>query len=116
MLLQPRHSSRHSSSYASRHLPSHAISPAIAFLRGHSPSTTTTIQQAIRNFDINYNVISFFRDLSKIRTQTFTKGNCMKAFRDSGIWPADYEKIEKKVAVYAKPELQETPKQANQAS
>src|SRR4030081_2616287 len=74
------------------------------------------IQQAIRNFDIDYNVISFFRDLSEIRTQTFTKGNCMKAFRDSGIWPANYEKIEKKVAMYAKPELLETPKQANQAS
>ena len=74
------------------------------------------IQQAIRNFDIDYNVISFFRDLSEIRTQTFTKGNCMKAFRDSGIWPANYEKIEKKVAVYAKPELLETPRQAIQAS
>src|ERR1700716_255881 len=74
------------------------------------------IQQAIRNFDTDYNVISFFRDLSEIRIQTFTKGNCMKAFRDSGIWPANYEKIEKKVAMYAKPELLETPKQANQAS
>jgi hypothetical protein len=74
------------------------------------------IQQAIRNFDTDYNVTSFFRDLSTIRTQTFTKGNCIKAFRDSGIWPANYEKIKEKVAVYAKPNILETPKQAFQAS
>ena len=74
------------------------------------------IQQAIRNFDVDYNVISFFRDLPTIRAQTFTKGNCIKAFRDSGIWPPNYEKIEKKVAIYAKPAHLETPRQAIQAS
>jgi hypothetical protein len=74
------------------------------------------IQQAIRNFDTDYNVISFFRDLSTIRKQTFTKGNCIKSFRDAGIWPPNYEKIQEKVAIYAKPEVLETPQRAFQAS
>jgi hypothetical protein len=41
----------------------------------------------MQSLDIDYNIASFFRDLSEIRKNTFKKGTIIGAFRDSGMWP-----------------------------
>jgi len=43
--------------------------------------------------DIDYNISSFFRDLTKVRENTFKKGTIIKAFRESGMWPLSFSVI-----------------------
>jgi len=59
--------------------------------------------------DIDYNVTSFLRDLSKVRESTFKKGTIIKSFRELGMWPLNFSIIEKKIAVYAPPWLTTPP-------
>jgi len=59
--------------------------------------------------DIDYNVSSFFRDLTEVRENTFKKGTIIKAFRELGMWPLSFSVIQKKIAVYAEPRLSTPP-------
>jgi hypothetical protein len=59
-----------------------------------------TIQYAMRNLDIDYNIASFFRDLADIRQETFKKGTIIGAFREAGIWPINSKEALKKIKVY----------------
>jgi hypothetical protein len=54
----------------------------------------------MRNLDIDYNIASFFRDLSEIRQQTFKKGTIIRSFREAGMWPINSKEALKKMKVY----------------
>ncbi|ELR06283.1 hypothetical protein GMDG_02077 [Pseudogymnoascus destructans 20631-21] len=54
----------------------------------------------MRNLDIDYNIASFFRDLGKIRQETFKKGTIIGAFREAGMWPINPKEALKKMKVY----------------
>jgi len=62
------------------------------------------IQHAMRNLDVDYNIASFFRDLTEIRANTFKKGTIIGAFRKSGIWPINYKEACDKMKIYSIPE------------
>jgi hypothetical protein len=62
------------------------------------------VQHAMRNLDVDYNIASFFRDLTEIRTNTFKKGTILGAFREAGMWPINSKEALKKMRVYALPE------------
>jgi len=62
------------------------------------------IQHAMRNLDVDYNIASFFRDLTDIRTDTFKKGTIIGAFRKAGMWPINSKEALKKIKIYNPPE------------
>ena len=67
------------------------------------------VQHAMRSLDIDYNVASFFRDLSEIRKNTFKKGTILSAFREAGMWPINHKEAIQKMKVYAPPERPTSP-------
>ena len=62
------------------------------------------VQHAMRNLDVDYNITSFFRDLTEIRARTFQKGTILGAFRKAGMWPINSKEALQKLKVYAPPE------------
>ena len=62
----------------------------------------STIMNAIRSFEAEYNIQSFFRDLPKIRAKTFTKRTIKHSFQNSGIWPISFKAVKKKLKEYGK--------------
>jgi hypothetical protein len=58
------------------------------------------IQHAMRALDVDYNIASFFRDLTEIRANTFKKGTIQGAFREAGMWPIDCKEAVKKMKIY----------------
>jgi hypothetical protein len=46
---------------------------------------------ALRSFDVEYSISSFFRDLTEIREKTFKPRTIRHAFRDAGMWPVSFE-------------------------
>jgi hypothetical protein len=55
----------------------------------------------MRGLDIDYNVASFFRDLTEIRENTFKKGTIQGAFREARMWPINSKEAIKKMKIYA---------------
>jgi hypothetical protein len=81
----------------------HLIQPAdVGCFRKWKQYQHTTIWNAIRSYEPEYNVQSFFRDLPSIREQTFTRSTIKHAFRDARIWPLSWKAVEKKIIEYGK--------------
>jgi DDE superfamily endonuclease len=53
------------------------------------------IMTALRSFDLEYSITSFFRDLRTIRTNTFKPRTIRHAFRDAGMWPVSFKVAQK---------------------
>jgi hypothetical protein len=62
----------------------------------------------IRSFEAEYNVQSFFRDLSTIREKTFTVRTIKHSFQNSGIWPISFKAVKKKLKKYGKKSKKDT--------
>jgi hypothetical protein len=66
---------------------SHVIQPLdVSVFQPYKHWHKKAVQHAMQSLDIDYNIASFFRDLSEIRKNTFKKGTIIGAFRDSGMW------------------------------
>jgi hypothetical protein len=63
---------------------------------------------AIRSFEAEYLVSSFFRDLPTIRQKTFTVPTIKHAFANSGIWPVSFKAVKKKLKEYGKKSKKDT--------
>jgi hypothetical protein len=63
---------------------------------------------AIRSFEPEYNVQSFFRDLLKIREKTFTIRTIKHSFKDAGVWPLSFKAVKKKLKEYGKKKKRDT--------
>jgi hypothetical protein len=68
----------------------------------------STIINAIRSFEAEYCVQSFFRDLPKIREKTFTKRTIKHSFKNSGIWPLSWKAVKRKLKEYGKKKKRDT--------
>ena len=63
---------------------------------------------AIRLYEPEYNIQSFFRDLPSIRQRTFQEGTIRYTFRDAGIWPVSFKAVQKKLKEYGKKKKKDT--------
>src|SRR5271156_6800485 len=63
---------------------------------------------AIRSFEAEYFVSSFFRDLPTIREKTFTVSIIKHSFANSGIWLVSFKAIKKKLKEYGKKSKKDT--------
>jgi hypothetical protein len=61
------------------------------------------VHSAVRNFDLEYTLRSFMRDLPKIREQTFKESTIIHAFIKAGIWPVSCSLAIAKLQKYSKP-------------
>ena len=68
------------------------------------------VHNAIRDMDLNYNVVSFIRDLPHIREQTFKESTITHAFQNAGIWPISCDTAILKLRTYSKPKPKPTPR------
>jgi hypothetical protein len=59
------------------------------------------VQHAVQALDIDFNMASFFRDLTEIRVNTFKKGTIKGAFCKSGMWPINCQRALEKMKVYS---------------
>jgi hypothetical protein len=83
----------------------HALQPLdVAVFQPYKHWHKVAIQHAMRSLDLDYNIASFFRDLTEIRQNTFKKGTILKAFRESGMWPINSKEALKKMKIYNPPE------------
>ena len=57
---------------------------------------------AIRSYEAEYLVSSFFRDLPGIREKTFTVPTIKHAFQNAGIWPVSFKAVKRKLKEYGK--------------
>jgi hypothetical protein len=60
------------------------------------------IQCALETLDFDYTISSFLRDLSEIRSKTFTKEIVKSAFVKSGMWPVNSQVVYDLMAKYMK--------------
>lgn len=66
----------------------HALQPLdVGIFRPWKHYHNLAIQAALRSLDFEYTVTSFFRDLTKILTQTFKQYTIVNAFKTSGMYP-----------------------------
>jgi hypothetical protein len=63
------------------------------------------IHESLAQFDVEYSIRSFIRDLPEIRAKTFQKDTIRNAFKESGMWPISAEQCIKKLKVYQAPEI-----------
>jgi hypothetical protein len=68
----------------------------------------STIMNAIRSFEPEYNVQSFFRDLPTIRAKTFTVLTIKHSFKNAGMWPVSFKAVKKKLKEYGKKRRRDT--------
>ena len=66
------------------------------------------LMNAIRSFEAEYLVSSFFRDLPTIREKTFTVSTIKHSFANSGIWPVSFKAVKKKLKEYGKKSKKDT--------
>jgi DDE superfamily endonuclease len=66
------------------------------------------LMNAIRSYEAEYLVSSFFRDLPTIREKTFTVSTIKHAFQKSGIWPVSFKAVKKKLKEYGKKSKKDT--------
>jgi hypothetical protein len=87
-----------------RHL-THILQPLdVGVFQPYKHWHSKAVQHAMRNLDLDYNIASFMRDLTEIRTETFKKGTIHSAFRNAGIWPISCKTAIAKIKVYSPPE------------
>jgi hypothetical protein len=67
------------------------------------------IMTALRSFDVEYSISSFFRDLTAIRTKTFKPRTIKHAFRDSGMWPVSFKVAQTAMRKFKKKEKEAEP-------
>jgi hypothetical protein len=65
------------------------------------------IMNAIRSYEAEYNIQSFFRDLPEIRAKTFTVRTIKHSFQNAGIWPVSFTAVKKKLMEYGKKKTKE---------
>jgi hypothetical protein len=63
---------------------------------------------AIRSYEAEYNVQSFFRDLPALRAKTFTVRTIKHSFQNSAIWPVSFKAVKKKLKEYGKKSRKDT--------
>jgi len=68
----------------------------------------SNIMNAIRSYEAEYNVQSFFRDLPKLREKTFTVRTIKHSFQNAGIWPVSFKAVKKKLKEYGKKKKKDT--------
>lgn len=66
------------------------------------------IMDAIRSWEPEYTLKSFFRDLPDIRGRTFTKQTIKSSFQKSGMWPVSFKMVKKKLDEYGKKKKRDT--------
>jgi hypothetical protein len=87
----------------------HLIQPAdVGCFRQWKKYQHSTIMNAIRSYEAEYNVQSFFRDLPALRTKTFTVRTIKHSFQNSGIWPVSFKAVKKKLKEYGKKSRKDT--------
>jgi hypothetical protein len=62
------------------------------------------IKESLAQFDAEYGIRAFFRDLKAIRAKTFQKDTIRHAFKASGMWPVSASQCIAKLKVYQAPE------------
>jgi len=67
-----------------------------------------SLMNAIRSFEAEYLVCSFFRDLPSIREKTFTVPTIKHAFQNAGIWPVSFKAVKRKLKEYGKKSKKDT--------
>ncbi len=83
----------------------HLIQPAdVGCFRQWKHHQQIAVWDAIRSFEPEYNVQSFFRDLPTIRAKTFTKSTVKYSFKDAGIWPVSFAAVQRQLYKYGKKE------------
>jgi hypothetical protein len=63
---------------------------------------------AIRSYEAEYLISSFFRDLPTIREKTFTMPTIKHAFQNTGIWPVSFKAVKRKLKEYGKKTRKDT--------
>jgi hypothetical protein len=63
---------------------------------------------AIRSYEAEYLISSFFRDLPTIREKTFTMPTIKHAFQNAGIWPVSFKAVKRKLKEYGKKTKKDT--------
>jgi hypothetical protein len=87
----------------------HLIQPAdVGCFRQWKRYQQNAIMNAIRSYEPEYNIQSFFRDLPYIRQRTFKEGTIRHAFRDAGMWPVSFKAVQKKLKEYGKKRKKDT--------
>jgi hypothetical protein len=66
------------------------------------------LMNAIRSFEAEYLIQSFFRDLPQIREKTFTKSTIKHSFRNSGMWPMSFKQVKRKLKEYGRKSKKDT--------
>jgi DDE superfamily endonuclease len=87
----------------------HLIQPAeVGCFRQWKTFQQKCIMNAIRSFEAEYNVQSFFRDLPEIRERTFTVRTIKHSFQNAGMWPVSFSAVQKKLKEYGKKKKKDT--------
>jgi hypothetical protein len=63
---------------------------------------------AIRSYEAEYNVQSFFWGLPKLREKTFTIRTIKHSFQNAGIWLVSFKAVKKKLKEYGKKKKRDT--------
>jgi hypothetical protein len=80
----------------------------VGFFRQSKRYQQSTVMNSICSFEAEYNIQPFFRDLPIIRQKTVTKRTIKHSFQNSGIWPASFKAVKKKLKEYGKKRRQDT--------
>lgn len=81
----------------------HALQPLnVGVFRPWKHYHNRAIQRAVRAFDFEYTITSFFGDLATIREETIKPYTIKNAFSESGMWPVNAKAGIKKMRQYAK--------------
>ena len=67
-----------------------------------------SIWDAIRAYEAEYNICSFFRDLPALREKTFTKRTIKHSFEKSGTWPVSFKQVKRKIKEYGRKNKNDT--------
>jgi hypothetical protein len=87
----------------------HLIQPLdVGCFRQWKRHQQSAIMNAIRSYEAEYNVQSFFRDLPQLREKTFTKRTIKHSFQNAGIWPVSFRAVKKKLKEYGKKRKRDT--------
>ena len=84
-----------------RHL-THILQPLdIGVFQPYKHWHKKAVQHAMRNLDLDYNVISFMHNMQEIQAETFKKGTIHSAFQKARIWPISCKTALQKMKIYA---------------
>ena len=87
----------------------HLLEPLdVGCFRAWKTYQQSAIMNAIRSFEPEYCIQSFFRDLPQIRSRTFKARTIKHAFADAGMWPLSFKAIQRKLKEYGKKKKRDT--------